>query len=224
VDRPALRRSARRRLLFLVATTGAAFAAAFLLLPHDPDEVVRAAESMPLGVVAGATFIAWMVLTPAMVSGTLLAATTGILLGGPAGMPVALAGAMAGSAVAFLIARRFGRGPADALCGPRLERVKARIEDRPVLSVALIRIAPGSPSSVLNYGAGLTRIRLHEFLAGSVLGGAPRVLAYTALGGAIAEGLVWPAFAGFALIGAIGIAGMLVARRRRAAAPLAATA
>jgi uncharacterized membrane protein YdjX (TVP38/TMEM64 family) len=211
-------------LLLLALLIGAAFAAAFFLLPHDPDDVVRAADALPLGLVAGAAFLGWMVLTPAMVSGTVLAATTGILLGGPAGMPVALAGAMAGSAVAFLIARRFGRGPADALCGPRLERLKERVERRPVLSVALIRIAPGSPAAVLNYGAGLTRIRLREFLAGSVLGGAPRVLAYTALGGAIAEGLVWPAFAGFAAIGAVGIAGVLVARRRRATAPLAATA
>ncbi len=223
MDRPSLQRSARRRLLLLAVAIGAAFAAAFLLLPHDPGEVVRAAEAMPAGLVAGAAFLAWTILTPALVSGTLLAAATGILLGGPAGMPVALAGAMMGSALAFLIARRFGRGPADALCGPRLEGLKAKVEERPILAVALIRIAPGSPAAILNYGAGLTRIRLREFLAGSVLGGAPRVLAYTALGGAIAEGLVWPAFAGFAAISAIGIAGVIVVRRRRAA-PLGATA
>ena len=224
MDRPSLRRSARRRLLLLAGVIGAAFAAALLFLPHDPDEVVRIAEALPLALVAGAAFVGWTLLTPAMVSGTLLAATTGIVMGGPAGMPVALAGALAGSAVAFLIARRFGRAPADALCGPRLERLKGRLERRPVLAVALMRIAPGSPAAVLNYGAGLTRIRLREFLAGSALGGAPRVLAYTALGGAIAEGLVWPAFAGFAAIGAVGIAGVLVARRRRASATLAATA
>jgi len=222
VDRPALRRTAIRRLLLLAAAIGGAFTTAFLLLPHDPGEIARLAEVLPLPLLAGAAILTWSVLTPAMVSGTLLAAATGIVLGGPAGMPVALAGAMLGSVVAFMIARRFGRVSADALCGPRLERLKARVEHRPVLSVALIRIAPGSPAAVLNYGAGLTRIRLREFLMGSVLGGAPRVLAYTALGGAIAEGLVWPVIAGFAAIGLGSAAVALVVRRRGAGGALAA--
>jgi uncharacterized membrane protein YdjX (TVP38/TMEM64 family) len=224
VDRPALRRSAVRRLLLLALAIGGAFATAFLLLPHDPDEVARLAEVMPVPVLAGAAILTWTLLTPAMVSGTLLAAATGIVLGGPAGMPVALAGAMLGSAVAFLIARRYGRGSADALCGPRLERLKARVESRPVLAVALIRFAPGSPAAVLNYGAGLTGIRLREFLLGSALGGAPRVLAYTALGGAIAEGLVWPAVAGFAAIGIGSAAVALLVRLRSARGALAAAA
>ena len=210
--------------MLLALAIGAAFATAFFMLPHDPDEVARLAEVLPVPMLAGTALLAWTLLTPALVSGTLLSAATGLLLGGPVGMPVALAGAMLGSVVAFLIARHFGRGPADALCGPRMERLKTRLEKRPVLSVALIRIAPGSPASVLNYGAGLTRIRLREFLAGSVLGGAPRILAYTALGGAIAEGMIWPAVAGFAAISLIGVAGVLVARRRRTAVPLAAAA
>ena len=210
--------------MLLALAIGAAFAAAFFLLPHDPDEVARLAEILPVPLLAGTALLAWTLLTPALVSGTLLSAATGLLLGGTVGMPVALAGAMLGSVVAFLIARHFGRGHADALCGPRLDRLKARLEKRPVLSVALIRIAPGSPASVLNYGAGLTRIRLREFLAGSVLGGAPRILAYTALGGAIAEGMIWPAIAGFAAISLLGVAGVLVARRRRTAVPLAAAA
>ena len=75
----------------------------------------------------------------------------------------------------------------------------------------------------MNYAAGLTHIRLRHFVAGSVIGGAPRVLAYTALGGAAAEGALWPAAAGATLLAVIGVAGTVVARRRRAGAPLPAT-
>jgi uncharacterized membrane protein YdjX (TVP38/TMEM64 family) len=155
------------------------------------------------------------------VSGTLLAAATGLLLGAAAGMPVALAGATLGAAVAFLVSRRLGRGPAEALAGPRARRLRERIERRPVLSIVLARAAPGSPATLLNYAAGLTRIRLRQFVAGTVVGGAPRVLAYTALGGAAAEHALVPALAVGGLIALLGAAGVVLARRRRGA-PLAA--
>jgi uncharacterized membrane protein YdjX (TVP38/TMEM64 family) len=117
-----------------------------------------------------------------------------------------------------LVSRRLGRGPAEALAGPRLTRLRERVERRPVLAITLARGAPGSPATVLNYAAGLTRIRLRHFVAGSVLGGAPRVLAYTALGGAAAERALWPAIAAISLLAVLGVAGAVVARRRRAPA------
>ena len=215
----ALRRSARRRLLLLALAIAAAFGAAVFFLPHDPDEVARLA-SAPAPLLAAAAVGAWALLTPSLVSGTLLAAATGMLLGGPLGMPVALVGATLGSVVAFSIARRLGRGHAEALAGPRLTRLRERVERRPLLTIVLARLAPGSPATVLNYAAGLTRIRLRHFVAGIVIGGAPRVLAYTALGGAAAERALLPAIAAVALLTVLGVAGTVVARRRRAAAPL----
>jgi uncharacterized membrane protein YdjX (TVP38/TMEM64 family) len=167
-----------------------------------------------------AAIAAWTLLTPALVSGTLLAAATGLLLGGAAGMPVALLGATLGGIAAFGVARRFGRGPAEALAGKRVVRLRERVERRPLLSIVLARAAPGSPATVLNYAVGLTSVRLRHFVAGSLIGGAPRVLAYTALGGAAAERALWPAVAALALLTVLSVAGVAVARRRRAAEPL----
>jgi uncharacterized membrane protein YdjX (TVP38/TMEM64 family) len=174
----------------------------------------------PAPLLAAAAVAAWTLLTPSLVSGTLLAAATGMLLGGPLGMPVALVGATLGSVVAFFVARRLGRGPVEELAGPRLTRLRERIERRPLLTIILARLAPGSPATVLNYAAGLTRIRLRHFVAGIVIGGAPRVLAYTALGGAAAERALLPAIAGAALLTVLGVVGTVVLRRRRATAPL----
>jgi hypothetical protein len=129
-----LRRRARRRLLLLAVAIAGAFGAAVVFLPHDPEEVARLA-SAPAPLLAAATIGAWTLLTPSLISGTLLAAATGMLLGGPLGMPVALVGATLGSVVAFFLARR---------------------------------LAPGSPATVLNYAAGLTRIQLRHFVAGIV--------------------------------------------------------
>jgi uncharacterized membrane protein YdjX (TVP38/TMEM64 family) len=219
VEGPLNRRSARRRLLVLALAIAAAFAAAFAFLPHDPAAVGRLADA-PTALLAGAALAAWTLLTPALVSGTLLAAATGLLLGGAAGMPVALAGATLGGMAAFGVARRFGRGPAEALAGERVARMRERVERRPLLSIVLARAAPGSPSTVLNYAVGLTNVRLRHFVLGTLIGGAPRVLAYTALGGAAAERALWPAIAAAVVLALLGAAGVAVARRRRVPAPL----
>jgi uncharacterized membrane protein YdjX (TVP38/TMEM64 family) len=197
----------------------AAGAGAIAFLPHGPADVERL-SSLPTPVLAVAAIAAWTVLTPALVSGTLLAAATGLLLGAPAGMPVSLLGATLGSAAAFFVGRRFGRAPAEALAGPRLTRLRDRVARRPLLTIALARLAPGSPATILNYAAGLTRIRPRHFLAGILIGGAPRVLAYTAFGGAAAEHALWPALGGLTLLSALGVAGAVVVRRRRGAAML----
>ena len=54
-------------------------------------------------------------------------------------MPVALLGATLGGIAAFLVARRLGRGPAEALAGPRLTRLRERVERRPLLTIVLAR-------------------------------------------------------------------------------------
>jgi uncharacterized membrane protein YdjX (TVP38/TMEM64 family) len=215
------RRSARRRLLALALAIAAAFAAAFAFLPHDPAAVARMADAPP-ALLAAIALAAWALLTPALVSGTLLAAATGLLLGGVAGMPVALVGATLGGIAAFGVARRFGRGPAEALAGERVTRIRERVERRPLLAIVIARAAPGSPATVLNYAIGLTNVRLRHFVLGTLIGGAPRVLAYTALGGAAAQRALWPAIAAVVVLALLGAAGIAVARRRRAAAPLSA--
>jgi uncharacterized membrane protein YdjX (TVP38/TMEM64 family) len=222
VQRPIARRAARRRLLLLALVITAAFGAAVAFLPHDPAGVARLA-TLPAPLLVGAAIVAWTLLTPALVSGTLLAAATGLLLGGVAGMPVSLLGATLGGAAAFFVARRLARGPAQALAGPRLTRLRERTERRPLLTIVLARLAPGSPATIVNYAAGLTGIRPRHFVAGSVIGGAPRVLAYTALGGAAAERALWPAIAAVVLLAVLGAAGTVVARRRRGSTPVPAT-
>jgi phospholipase D1/2 len=215
------RRRAIQRLVALAAAVGAAFALAFALLPHDAD-AVEALAGAPAPLLAAGTLGAWILLTPALVSGTLLAAATGLLLGPALGMPVALLGSTLGGALAFTLARRMGRAPVETLAGARLTRLRERVERRPVLAIVLARAAPGSPSTILNHAAGLTRIRLRHFAVGIAIGGAPRVLAYTALSAAAAELALVPALAAFVLLSALGLVGVLVVRRRRASPAAAA--
>src|SRR4051794_40598815 len=70
------RRAARRRLGLLALALAACFALAAVLLPHDAGALASLAQ-LPVPLLAAGAIAAWTLLTPVMVSGTLLAAATG---------------------------------------------------------------------------------------------------------------------------------------------------
>ena len=76
------------------------------------------------------------------------------------------------------------------------------------------RILPILPWGVVNYSAGLTRLRYRDMTLGTVVGAPPKVFAYTALGGSLANLGSPEAIAAIALIVVIGLIGILVARRQ----------
>lgn len=149
-------------------------------MPHSPDGLRHlVAGAGPLGPLA---FVAlWAVATPSLVSGTLLAAAGGLLFGPVLGSAVTIAGAALGGAVSFALARKLG-GQALGTLGSRAARITGAIEKRGFRSVLCLRAAPGVPATILNYAAGLARIRLRDFVAASAIAGAPRAIAYTVLG------------------------------------------
>lgn len=154
-----------------------------------------------------------------------LAAATGLVLGPVLGAPVAIVGAVMGGAVAFFIARRTGQGAVERLAGPRLGRVQAAVERRGFVSVLCARLLPGVPATLLHYAAGLSCVRAGAFVGAIALGGAPRHVAYAALGGTAGD-LLSPV--GLAAVGAIVAMSLLGAalawRARPGARPAAAAA
>jgi uncharacterized membrane protein YdjX (TVP38/TMEM64 family) len=164
----------------LALLVSALFAAAFVLLPHSPGGIrALAGAAGPLAPLA--LLALWTAATPALVSGTLLAAASGLLLGPLEGGAVAIIGAVSGGTVALYVARAVGRESLGSL-GTRAGRVAAAIENRGFRSVLCLRAAPGVPATIVNYAAGLTRIRTRDFVAATLIGGAPRAIAYSALG------------------------------------------
>jgi uncharacterized membrane protein YdjX (TVP38/TMEM64 family) len=65
--------------------------------------------------------------------------------------------------------------------------LRERLERSGFLSVLVLRAAPGVPATVLNYAAGLSRVRLAQFAPAVALAGSPRVAAYSLLGGSLAD-------------------------------------
>lgn len=220
---PPARRAALARLVAMAIVVGAAAGAAALLLPHSPPALGDALSGTgAIGLLVAVA--AWAALTPLLVSGTVLAIAAGLVFGPVWGSAVGIAGSTLGAVTSFAIASRGGRGAVGALAGPRLERLLARLERRGFVAVVLARLAPGVPVTLLNYAAGLTRMRVLAFAAGIAIGGAPRTIAYAAIGGTRGD-LSSPAgVVALALLAGLGAAALLAAGLRMRAARRAAPA
>jgi uncharacterized membrane protein YdjX (TVP38/TMEM64 family) len=73
---------------------------------------------------------------------------------------------------------------------------------------------PLLPWGIVNYSAGLTRLHYRALALGTLIGGAPKVFAYTALGGSL-DNLASPeAIAAVVLLAALALAGALFVRRQ----------
>jgi uncharacterized membrane protein YdjX (TVP38/TMEM64 family) len=207
------RRLALIRLGLLAATlaTVVAYAAATGFRP-SADEVRDWGES--LGAAGPILFIPLSIgLACLLFPGPLLAGAAGLLFGTAVGIPVAIV-ATTGSAVAQMsITRHVAGRRVESLIPERARRIDEVLERRGALAVVYMRLLPGMPFHLINYGAGATRLRVSSMAIGTAIGAMPRTVAYTALGGNLND-LSSPAgIAAITLWAATAIVGAIVARK-----------
>jgi uncharacterized membrane protein YdjX (TVP38/TMEM64 family) len=128
--------------------------------------------------------------TVALVPGSVLAMVAGALFGFAYGFGIAFAGALLGSTAAFVLARHGARGrvaawlerrAASHAVYARLANVDRSLGRRSLALVFLLRLSPFVPYNMLNYALGLTRVRVRDFLLGSV-GMLPGAFVYAYVG------------------------------------------
>lgn len=94
------------------------------------------------------------------------------VLGWPLAYAVDFTAGMSGAALSFWLSRRYGQGVVLKLFGQAgLDQVK-RFQFRPdneLEAVLVIRLFTGSLSELVNYGAGLTKMRFFNFITGTVI-------------------------------------------------------
>ena len=118
----------------------------------------------------------------AFVPVTLMVTVTGLVFGPVKGFAVAMLASVVAAAVTFGIGALLGRDLVRRLSGPLINRISERLSRRGTFTVALLRMVPVAPFSLINLAAGAIRIRLSDFLAGTVLGMAPGMAALTVFG------------------------------------------
>ncbi len=107
----------------------------------------------------------------------------GVVFGLGWGVVWVLIGAEAGAVMAFLLARRLGRGWVQRKVQPQtLERVDRLVEERGFWGVLVMRLLPTFHFDWVSYAAGLSSMRLAPFAAATAIGMLAPVTAIVAVG------------------------------------------
>ena len=207
------RRVAFRRIAIYAAIVGTVFAVALLTgsLP-TPDEARDWGED--LGDFAYVAFVPLFAVVNFVVTWPILAGAAGLLFGTAVGTPLALAGVTCASLAQMFVARRLAAGQHGNLLPQRTKAIEDFLTRHGAVAVMESRIVPALPWGMVNYSAGLTRLKYRDMAVGTLIGGAPKVFAYTALGGSL-DNLDSPeALVAIALLAALALAGALFVRRQ----------
>jgi uncharacterized membrane protein YdjX (TVP38/TMEM64 family) len=207
------RRVAFRRIAIYAMAVGTVFAIALLTgsLP-SPDEARDWGEG--LGDFAYVAFVPLFAVVNFVVTWPILAGAGGLLFGTAVGTPLVLAGVICASLAQMFVARRLAAGQHGSLLPQRTKTIEGFLTRHGAVAVMESRIVPLLPWGIVNYSAGLTRLHYRDLALGTLIGGAPKVFAYTALGGSL-DNLASPeAIAAVVLLAALALAGALFVRRQ----------
>ncbi len=156
-------------------------AAAYAILVH-PEELLDWIESV--GPWAGVIVILLMIAHNFVpVPAEMIAVCAGAVLGPIQGVLTVWTGAMLGAAIAFWIARRYGRGLVERYVPPRhLLRVDRYAHYQGGLGLLALRLIPVISFNLINYAAGLTKVSWFIFLWTTAVGILPVTVISVAAG------------------------------------------
>jgi uncharacterized membrane protein YdjX (TVP38/TMEM64 family) len=167
-----------------------------------------------MGDLAYVSFVPLFVVANFVIAWGILAGAAGLLFGTVVGTPLALAGVTAAALTQMFVSRRLAAGHHGSLLPERMRPVEEFLTRHGTVAVMESRIVPLLPYGIVNFSAGLTTLRFRELALGTVVGAAPKVFAYTALGGSLTDFGSPEGIAAVGLIVALALAGALLVRRR----------
>jgi len=147
---------------------------------------------------------------------TLLVIVTVLAFGPWLGFVYALAGVLLSSVVLYGIGRMLGRDTVRRFAGARLNRLSRRLAARGVLAVALLRLLPVAPFTIVNIVAGASYIGLRDYLVGTIVGMAPGmaiIALFVNRVGATLQNPGWSAWLALAALAALTVGGTYALHR-----------
>jgi phospholipase D1/2 len=152
---------------------------------------------------------------------TALVVASALVYGPWLGFGVALAGALGAALLGWSAGRVLWRDTLHRLMTPRLHRLSEAIAVRGVLAVAAVRVIPLAPFALVNVAAGVSHVRLRDFVVGSALAMAPGIVLLGLFADRLRRAVIDPGWGSAlvlaALVALLAGAGAWFHRRRRRA-------
>lgn len=120
---------------------------------------------------------------------TVMILATAVTFGPFMGFSLALSGSLVGGLASYLMGRFLGRDVVRNLAGKKLNRLSRKIAKRGWLTIAVVRIVPIAPFTIVNMVAGATHISARSFLIGTAVGMGPGIIAIMIFEGGLERAL-----------------------------------
>jgi uncharacterized membrane protein YdjX (TVP38/TMEM64 family) len=213
------RRVAIRRIA-IYAALSVAVVGALALTGNIPNSDEARDFVDDLGVLGPILYVPLFVVVNFVVAWPILAGAAGLLFGTAAGTPLALLGVTAAALTQMAIARRLAGDHRGRLLPQRTKRVEKFLTENGTLAVLESRIVPLLPYGVVNYSGGLTHLPYQAMAVGTLIGAAPKVFVYTALGGSLDDLTSPEALVALVLWALLGLLGAVFLWRQTGGNPL----
>jgi phospholipase D1/2 len=170
-------------------------------------KLARSLEAMPFTpvIIIGGYAVGGLLMVPIL----LLIGVTGIVFGPVAGAVYAIGGTLLSAVVTYGIGRWLGKDTVNRMLGPRIQRMHNHIARRGILAVAVIRLFPVAPFTVVNIIAGAFHISFRDYLIGTMLGMVPGIIITVTFAHHLAEAVRNPSPGGIAVLA--GVAALIIA-------------
>ncbi len=141
----------------------------------------------------------------------LLIVGTAAAFGPVLGFACAAAGSLASAVLTYFLGAWLGRKNLERALGPRLNRIRARVQRSGVLTVAAVRLVPIAPFTIVNMVAGASGISFLHYIIGTALGLLPGLVMLSAIGSQAMDIIFNPSLGGVAVLAAGIVAWILLA-------------
>jgi uncharacterized membrane protein YdjX (TVP38/TMEM64 family) len=184
----------RRQVVLVVLAIAISFAAGsvltgrYLWFLRDVDAIKEFV--LGFGAFAPAGFVAIQILqvVVAPIPGQVLAFAAGYLFGAGLGFVYSMFGATAGTYLAVLLARRYGRPYVERIVDPDLlASFDGVIADRGIVGLFLVFLLPGFPDDVICFVAGMSELDVRKLVLVSILGRTPGYVVLALSGAGVAQ-------------------------------------